>query len=133
VSSFDAVSHNWLVRFVERRVGDRRVIRLIRKWLKAGVAEDGQVTPGTVGRPQGAVISPLLANICDAFLGLAKTCAKAWRGVLGLSGQRSGRPPPEADPTVATIRPMPRPARLIPPPVRGFAPVTLPGDNLLRE
>jgi retron-type reverse transcriptase len=39
------------------------VVRLIRKWLKAGVAEDGQVTPGTVGTPQGAVISPLLANI----------------------------------------------------------------------
>lgn len=60
---FDAVSHDWLIRFVEHRVGDRRVIRLIRKWLKAGVAEDGQVTAGTVGTPQGAVISPLLANI----------------------------------------------------------------------
>ena len=60
---FDAVSHEWLIRFVEHRVGDRRVIRLIRKWLKAGVAEDGQVTPGEVGTPQGAVISPLLANI----------------------------------------------------------------------
>ena len=60
---FDAVSHEWLIRFVEHRVGDRRVVRLIRKWLKAGVAEDGQVTPGTVGTPQGAVISPLLANI----------------------------------------------------------------------
>jgi group II intron reverse transcriptase/maturase len=43
---FDAVSHDWLIRFVEHRVGDRRVVRLIRKWLKAGVAEDGQVTPG---------------------------------------------------------------------------------------
>ena len=60
---FDAVSHQWLTRFIEHRVGDRRVIRLIRKWLKAGVAEDGQVTPGKVGTPQGAVISPLLANI----------------------------------------------------------------------
>ena len=60
---FDAVSHDWLIRFVEHRVGDQRVIRLIRKWLKAGVAEDGQVTPGKVGTPQGAVISPLLANI----------------------------------------------------------------------
>ena len=59
---FDAVSHDWLIKFVEHRIGDRRVIRLIRKWLKAGVAEDGQVTPGTVGTPQGAVISPLLAN-----------------------------------------------------------------------
>lgn len=60
---FDAVSHDWLIKFVEHRVGDRRVVRLIRKWLKAGVMEDGQVIPGTVGTPQGAVISPLLANI----------------------------------------------------------------------
>ena len=60
---FDAVSHDWLIRFVEHRVRDRRMIRLIRKWLKAGGMEDGQVTPGKVGTPQGAVISPLLANI----------------------------------------------------------------------
>ena len=60
---FDAVSHDWLTKFVEHRVRDRRMIRLIRKWLKAGVMEDGQVTPGKVGTPQGAVISPLLANI----------------------------------------------------------------------
>jgi len=60
---FDTVSHDWLIKFVEHRIGDRRVIRLIRKWLKAGVAEDGQVTPGEVGTPQGAVISPLLANL----------------------------------------------------------------------
>jgi group II intron reverse transcriptase/maturase len=60
---FDAVSHEWLIRFVEHRIGDRRVVRLIRKWLKAGVMEDGQVIPGEVGTPQGAVISPLLANI----------------------------------------------------------------------
>ncbi len=62
-SFFDAVSHEWLIRFVEHRIGDRRVVRLIRKWLKVGVMEDGEVTPGTVGTPQGAVISPLLANI----------------------------------------------------------------------
>ena len=60
---FDTVSHDWLIRFVEHRVGDRRVIRLLRKWLKVGVMEDGEVTPGEVGTPQGAVISPLLANI----------------------------------------------------------------------
>ena len=57
-ASFDAVSHEWLIRFIEHRVGDRRVVRLIRKWLKAGVAEDGQVTPGEVGTPQGAVMTP---------------------------------------------------------------------------
>ena len=60
---FDAVSHEWLLRFVEHRIGDRRVIRLIRKWLKAGVMEDGQVKATEVGTPQGAVVSPLLANI----------------------------------------------------------------------
>jgi RNA-directed DNA polymerase len=48
---FDAVSHDWLIKFVELRVADRRVVRLIRKWLKAGVAEDGQVTPGEIGTP----------------------------------------------------------------------------------
>ena len=65
---FDTVSHDWLIRFVEHRVGDRRVVRLIRKWLKAGVMEDGAVTPATVGTPQGAVISPLLANIYLHFV-----------------------------------------------------------------
>jgi RNA-directed DNA polymerase len=60
---FDAVSHEWMVRFVEHRIGDRRVLRLIRRWLKAGVLEDGQVVASERGTPQGAVISPLLANI----------------------------------------------------------------------
>ena len=60
---FDTVNHDWLIRFLEHRIGDRRVIRLIRKWLKVGVMEDGVVTPSEVGTPQGAVISPLLANI----------------------------------------------------------------------
>jgi RNA-directed DNA polymerase len=60
---FDTVSHERLIRFVEHRVGDRRIVRLIRKWLKAGVMEDGVVRAGEVGTPQGAVISPLLANI----------------------------------------------------------------------
>jgi len=60
---FDSVSHEWLIRFVEHRIGDSRIIRLIRKWLKAGVMEDGEVTAGEVGTPQGSVASPLLANI----------------------------------------------------------------------
>jgi group II intron reverse transcriptase/maturase len=62
-SFFDSVSHDWLVRFVEHRVGDQRVIRLLRKWLKAGVMEDGAITPTEAGTPQGAVASPTLANI----------------------------------------------------------------------
>jgi RNA-directed DNA polymerase len=62
-SFFDTVSQDWLIRFVEHRVGDTRVIRLIRKWLKAGILEDGAVTVSDQGTVQGAVISPLLANI----------------------------------------------------------------------
>jgi group II intron reverse transcriptase/maturase len=60
---FDNMSHEWTVKFVEHRVGDPRVLRLIRKWLKAGVSEEGEWTESKVGTPQGAVISPLLANI----------------------------------------------------------------------
>lgn len=62
-SFFDEVSQNWLVRFVEHRIGDPRIIRLIRKWLKAGVLEDGVVTTSDKGTGQGSVISPLLANV----------------------------------------------------------------------
>lgn len=60
---FDAISHEWLVKFVEHRIGDRRVIRHIRKWLKAGVLEEGKVVPIEEGTPQGGNVSPLLANI----------------------------------------------------------------------
>jgi group II intron reverse transcriptase/maturase len=62
-SFFDTVSQEWLIKFVEHRIGDQRIIRLIRKWLKAGVLEDGVVTVSDRGTGQGAVISPLLANI----------------------------------------------------------------------
>ena len=62
-SFFDTVSQDWLIRFVEHRIGDKRIIRLIRKWLKAGVLEDGEVKVSAMGTAQGAVISPLLANI----------------------------------------------------------------------
>ena len=60
---FDAVSQEWLIRFLEHRIGDRRIIRLIQKWLKAGVLEDGAVKTSDRGTGQGSVISPLLANI----------------------------------------------------------------------
>jgi len=62
-SFFDTVSHDWLIRFLEHRIGDTRIIRLIRKWLKAGVLEDGIVTVSETGTGQGSVISPLLANV----------------------------------------------------------------------
>src|SRR5215211_815933 len=62
-SFFDTMSQEWLIKFVEHRVGDRRIIRLIQKWLKAGVLEDGVVTVSDKGTGQGSVISPLLANL----------------------------------------------------------------------
>jgi RNA-directed DNA polymerase len=62
-SFFDSVSQEWLVRFLEHRIGDPRMLRLIRKWLKAGVLEDGVVTISDTGTGQGSVISPLLANV----------------------------------------------------------------------
>ncbi len=62
-SFFDTLSHGWLVRFLEHRVADRRVLRLIQKWLSAGVLEDGKRTQRKVGTVQGGSISPLLANL----------------------------------------------------------------------
>ena len=60
---FDAVNQEWLIRFLEHRIGDRRIIRLIQKWLKAGILEDGTVKISDRGTGQGSVISPLLANV----------------------------------------------------------------------
>jgi RNA-directed DNA polymerase len=60
---FDTLSREWLIRFIEHRVGDRRIIRLIQKWLKAGVLEEGRLIETTEGAPQGSVASPLLANV----------------------------------------------------------------------
>jgi group II intron reverse transcriptase/maturase len=60
---FDNLSHEWLLKFVQHRVADRRILRLIQKWLKAGVMEEGEWKSTTMGTPQGSVISPLLANI----------------------------------------------------------------------
>lgn len=60
---FDTISHRWLIRFVEHRIADKRIVRLIAKWLKAGVLERDAHVETPRGTPQGAVISPLLANI----------------------------------------------------------------------
>ena len=62
-SFFDEISQEWLIRFLEHRIGDRRIIHLIQKWLKVGILEDGVVTVSDRGTGQGSVISPLLANI----------------------------------------------------------------------
>jgi RNA-directed DNA polymerase len=62
-SFFDTLNHEWLVKFVEHRVADRRVVRLVQKWLRAGVLEDGRRTHSEQGTVQGGSVSPLLANI----------------------------------------------------------------------
>jgi len=60
---FDAIDHDWLIQFLEHRIGDRRILRLIRKWLHAGIIEDGVRSKSLSGSPQGSVISPLLSNV----------------------------------------------------------------------
>lgn len=75
---FDAIDHTWLMKFVEYRIADPRVLRLIRNFLRAGVSEDGQWSRTEVGTPQGAVISPLLANIYLHYV--LDLWVQKWRG-----------------------------------------------------
>ena len=56
---FDTMAHSWIIRFLEHRIADKRILRLIVKWLKVGTVEDGRRTRGVRGAPQGAVISPI--------------------------------------------------------------------------
>jgi RNA-directed DNA polymerase len=74
---FDAIDHEWLVKFLEHRIADRRVLRLIQKWLSAGVMEDGKRIDVEVGSPQGATVSPLLANIYLHYV--LDLWAQVWR------------------------------------------------------
>src|SRR6516162_477880 len=76
-SFFDKISQQWLVRFLEHRIGDRRIIRLIQKWLRAGILENGVVTVSDKGTGQGSVVSPLLANIYLHYV--FDLWAKRWR------------------------------------------------------
>jgi group II intron reverse transcriptase/maturase len=81
---FDSISHEWMFRFLEYRISDRMMLRLIRKWLKAGVSEDGEWSSTEVGTPQGAPISPLLANV---FLHYAlDQWVEKWRKVRAKGG-----------------------------------------------
>jgi len=74
---FDTIDHDWVLRFLQHRIADKRVLRLIKKWLKAGVIEEGRRTVSERGTPQGAVISPLLANIFLHYV--FDTWAQHWR------------------------------------------------------
>jgi group II intron reverse transcriptase/maturase len=74
---FTSIRHEWLVKFVEHRIADRRIVRLIQKWLNAGVLEDGERKQSEVGTPQGGVASPLLANIYLHYV--FDLWAQAWR------------------------------------------------------
>ena len=66
---FDNMSHEWTVKFLEHRVADRRILRLIQKWLKAGVSEDGQWSETKQGTPQGAVVTPLTQKVISNLNG----------------------------------------------------------------
>jgi len=82
-SYFDRIQQDWMVRFVEHRIADKRIIRLIRKWLRAGVMEDGHWQPTEEGSPQGAVISPLLANIYLHYAFDLWVQQRRWKEVRG--------------------------------------------------
>ena len=77
---FDTLNHEWLVRFLEHRVTDSRLLRLIQKWLKAGVSEDGAWSETKLGTPQGAVVSPLLANVYLHYV--FDLWVEAWRSKI---------------------------------------------------
>ncbi len=74
---FGSFVHEWMIKFVEHRIGDKRIVRLIQKWLKAGVSEDGEWSSTVVGTPQGATVSPLLANIYLHYV--LDLWVEAWR------------------------------------------------------
>ena len=74
---FDTIDHDWMLKFLQHRIADQRILRLIKKWLKAGVIEDGKRIASERGTPQGAVISPLLANIYLHYV--FDTWALHWR------------------------------------------------------
>ena len=75
---FATLDHGWLVKFIEHRVADRRVVRLIQKWLNAGVLEDGKRTQSEVGTVQGGSVSPLLANVYLHYGAADNGCLSCW-------------------------------------------------------
>jgi retron-type reverse transcriptase len=98
-SFFTEVSQEWVVRFLEHRIGDKSIIRLVQKWLRAGIVEDGVVTIEEKGTGQGSVISPLLANVYLHYV--FDLWAERWRrreaaggGAIGRVGGGAGRERP---------------------------------------
>ncbi|PCC68472.1 Reverse transcriptase (RNA-dependent DNA polymerase) [Nannocystis exedens] len=75
---FDAIDHTWMVKFIEHRIADKRIVRLIQKWLAAGVLEEGKWSSTAGGTPQGATISPLLANVYLHYV--LDLWVQQWRG-----------------------------------------------------
>ncbi len=82
-SFFDKVDHKWLVQFVEHRIADQRIVRLIQKWLKAGVMEDGRWFETEEGTPQGSVTSPILAS-----KSLPASCTRSMGGGMAEEGSQ---------------------------------------------
>jgi group II intron reverse transcriptase/maturase len=87
---FDAIDHGHLLKFLEHRIGDRRVLRLIRKWLKAGYMDGSEWSRSDLGTPQGGVISPLLANVYLHYV--LDLWVEQWR--TASSSRRAPRPRP---------------------------------------
>jgi retron-type reverse transcriptase len=102
--------HRWLVTFIEHRIADRRIVRLIQKWLNAGVLEDGKHIRSEVGSPQGASCSPLAANIYLYYV--FDLWAHQWRQrycrgdvclVMSIAVEISSKSPDENSPNLWTI------------------------------
>src|SRR5207244_1151424 len=74
---FDTIDHRWMMKFIEHRIADRRILHLIRKWLRAGVSEEGIWSETVVSTPQGSVISPFLANVYLHYV--LDLCVTHWR------------------------------------------------------
>ena len=85
---FDNLDHEWLCKFLEHEIADRRILRLIQKWLKAGVSEDGEWLETKAGTPQGAVISPLLAKMGIRLTQVAPRCSMPADGRLSSEPDR---------------------------------------------
>lgn len=84
-SFFDTINHKWLMKFVEHRIADKRILSLISRWLKAGVMEEGKLIKTSSGSPQGGVISPILANIYLHYvidLWVTKVVSKYMKGQM---------------------------------------------------